>query len=257
MATEISIDQRRDHVAELLGVQGFMSLAELVEELDVSESTIRRDLEVLEEKGLIRRTHGGAVWVKDAGAHSYAFDERSTAAATEKQSIAAAVAELIPTQQTVLLDGGTTCYQVARALLGRRLSVITNSVPIASLLAGDVNTEVTLLGGYLYPRAGVALGAFAEQMLGQLHATQLVVSCAGLSPEGAFNINEMMAAVERRMMDAADEVILAADHTKLDRRSVVQLCSLDRLDVVVTDAAVNDETRAWLGEADVRVIYAE
>ena len=241
----------------MLSVKGFVSLAEFVQELDVSESTTRRDLEVLEQQGLIRRTRGGAAYIKDAAPHRLAFAERETTAVAEKQAVARSVAEIIPENQTVILDGGTTCFQVARALAGRQLSVITNSVPIASRLSADLATEVTLVGGYVYPRTGVALGAMAEQQLEMLNATQLVLSCAGLTEQGAFNLNQMMVAVERKMIEAADEVILAVDHTKFGRTSVVRLCGLEEVNVIVTDAGADEQARAWLETLKARIVYAE
>jgi DeoR/GlpR family transcriptional regulator of sugar metabolism len=256
MAMDLTIEDRRAKEAELIAQKGFMSLAELIQNLDVSESTIRRDLEVLEEQGTIRRTHGGAVYVKDTSALHLAFSDRETSAAAEKQAIAKAVAELIPAGRTILINGGTTCYQVAREIAGRRLNVVTNSLPIAALLSGDVATEVTLIGGYVYPRTGVALGRMAEQQLEGLRASQLILSCAALNPQGAFNPNQMMVDVERRMMEAADEVILAVDHTKLDSRSVVKLCDLDEIDVIVTDAGLVEGNRRWLEALQAKVIIA-
>jgi len=257
MAAEVLIDNRRAKESELISIKGFVPLAELVQLFGVSESTVRRDLEVLEEQGAIRRTYGGAVFVKDTASTKLAFAERETTALAEKQAIARAVAELIPVNQTVLINGGTTCREVARILNGRRLSVVTNSVPIASLLSADLVTEVTLVGGYVYPRTGVALGPTAVQQLGSLNATQLILSCAGLCEDGAFNANQMMVEVEQKMMEIAGEVILAVDHTKLGMRSVAKLCDLAEVDVIVTDAGVTDEGRAWLDERAKRVIYAE
>ena len=256
MATEISIEDRRVKTAELLSQKGFMSLAELVQNLRVSESTIRRDLEILEEQGGIRRTHGGAVCVQDSSSR-LAFADRETTARAQKQAIAKAVAGLIPDGQTIILDGGTTCHEVARAIQGRRINVITNSVPIASLLSTDLATEVTLVGGYVYPRTGAALGPMAEGMLAGLHAGTLILSCAGLAAEGVFNPNQMMVGVERRMMEIADRVILAADHTKVGMRAVVKLCEVGDLDVIVTDSEVSAEARSWLDRVQVTVIYAE
>ncbi|HUS93194.1 MAG TPA: DeoR/GlpR family DNA-binding transcription regulator [Phycisphaerae bacterium] len=257
MAGENEITDRRAKAAEMLSIQGFMPLSELCRLLGVSESTVRRDLEVLEEQGLIKRTYGGAVYVKDTSPHKLAFAERETTALDEKQAIARTVAGLIPENQTIILNGGTTCREVARALAGRRLSVVTNSVPVASLLSAALATEVTLVGGYVYPRTGVCLGSMTVEQLQRVHATQLVMSCAGVTQEGAFNANQMMIDVERRMMGMADQVILAADHTKLGMRSVVKLCGLDEVDVVVTDAGADPASRAWLEAQAARVIYAE
>ena len=250
------IDDRRERVSELLATQGFVSLAELVDVLSVSESTARRDLEALEQQGSIRRTHGGAVYVKDAAGHAYAFQERETTATAEKQAIARAVVELVPDGQTVLLDGGTTCFQVARQLAGRHLSVVTNSLPIASVLSAEMATEVTLIGGYVYPRTGVALGSMAQQQAALVHGSQYVLSCAGVAEDGVYNQNQMMVDMERQMMAAADEVILAVDHTKFGRRAVARLCRLDEVHVIVTDDGVEAETRQWLESLPARLIIA-
>lgn len=231
-------------------------MADLVHILDVSESTVRRDLEILEEQGVVRRTHGGAVYVKSTPGQSIVYSERESAAATEKQAIARAIAAMIPEGQTIILGGGTTCYQVARAIAGRHINVITNSVQAASLLQTEFATEVTLIGGYLYPRIGVALGATASAQIENLHAGQLILSCAGLTEDGAYNANQMIVEVEQKMMQVADEVILIADHTKLGMRSVVKLCGPASINTIVTDVAASPEARRWLEAMNCKVVYA-
>ena len=257
MATELSISQRRKDTLELIAQKGFVSLAELSQSLGVSDSTVRRDLEALEQGGSIRRTHGGAVSIAEPAATRLGFADREATAAAQKRAIAAAIAAVIVDNQTVILNGGTSCYQVADALAGRRISVITNSVPIASRLGGEVDTEVTLLGGYLYPRTGVALGAAAEEMLASLRAERVVMSCAAANPDGVFNVNEMMTAVEQKMIEVADEVILAVDHTKFGRRAIAHLCEWSSVDLLVTDAGTDGETLAWLKQRGVDVVVAE
>ncbi len=257
MAQEQSILARRTDALELISKKGFMQLIELATALGVSDSTVRRDLDVLEQQGTVRRTHGGVVSLAESPASRLGFADREATAVREKRAIAAAVAARIPENQTVILDGGTTCHQVAAALRGRRISVVTNSVPIAALLVGEVDTEVTLIGGYLYPRTGVALGAAAEEMLRSLRAAQVVMSCAAANLDGVFNVNEMMTAVERRMIEVADEVILAVDHSKFGRRAIAPLCEWADVDVVVTDAETDEPTRQWLAEAGVEVLVAE
>ena len=139
---------------------GFRHPDELVKALGVSESTVRRDLEALDLAGSIKRTHGGAVCVGEVRAMP-AFDDRAATAAAEKQAIGRATAALLEDGDTVLLDGGTTTLEVARALLGRPVQVVTNSLPIAQLLASSKATDLILIGGYVYPRTGVALGPLA------------------------------------------------------------------------------------------------
>jgi DeoR/GlpR family transcriptional regulator of sugar metabolism len=234
-----------------------VSLSELSQSFGVSDSTIRRDLEVLEEQGAIRRTHGGAVSLAETPSARLGFADRESTAPAEKRAIGVTIARMITDERTVIINGGTTCFQVGSALMGRRISLITNSVPIASLLGGDVNTEVTLIGGYLYPRTGVALGATAVEMLKSLRAEQAVISCAAVNEDGAFNVNEMMVAVERQMIAVADQVILAVDHTKFGKRSIAPLCPWGDIDIVVTDWGVDDRARAWLDAKGVRVVVAE
>jgi len=256
VATEVGISERREHALEIISQKGFVSLGELADALAVSDSTIRRDLEALEQGGGIRRTHGGAVCVAEPPASRLGFADREATAAAEKRAIAATVAASVEDNQVIILNGGTTCYQVAAATAGRRICVVTNSVPIASLLGGEIDTEVTLLGGYLYPRTGVALGAAAEEMLGALRADRVVMSCAAANPDGVFNVNEMMTAVERRMIAVADEVVLAVDHTKFGKRAIAHLCGWEDVDLLVTDAGVDAETTAWLKRRQVNVVVA-
>ena len=253
MTVEIDIDDRLAKEAELLAAQSFMPLSDIAAKMGISESTVRRDLQVLEGQGIARRTHGGAVFVRD-GSVGAAGSE--VAGLAEKQAIARAVAELIPLGQTVMLNGGTTCQQIAKSLVGRRLNIVTNSVSAAALLCTDSTSEVTLIGGYVYPRIGVAVGAMAEHQLENMHAGRFITSCAGLTEDGPFEPNQMMADLEQRMMHSADETILAADHAKLGVRSVVRLCELAQIDVIVTDSAASPEARAWLDRSGVRVIYA-
>ena len=132
------------------------------EVLGVSESTIRRDLEALDLAGSIKRTHGGAVYTGEVRSMP-AFDERTGTAAAEKRAIGLAAAALLEDGDTVLLDGGTTTLEVARALVGRRVQVVTNSLPIAQLLASSQQTDLILIGGYVYPRTGVALGPAGDR----------------------------------------------------------------------------------------------
>ena len=167
-------------------MRGFASLDDLVRELGVSESTIRRDLDALEEQGSARRTHGGVLY---AGGHARLpeFDERQPSHWAAKRAIAAAAAERIDDGETVLLDGGTTTYEVARLLVGRSIQVVTNSLPVANLFASESRADLVLLGGYVSPRTGVCLGPYANELLGRLHVTTTVLSAAGITAEGLYN----------------------------------------------------------------------
>ncbi|MCA1686702.1 MAG: DeoR/GlpR family DNA-binding transcription regulator, partial [Planctomycetia bacterium] len=139
-------ETRRRLLLDLLARQGFATLDELVKVLGVSESTVRRDLETLDGTGSLRRTHGGAVSAGEERALP-ALEDRAATAVAEKEVIGRATALLIEDGDSVLLDGGTTTLEVARALLGRSLQVVTNSLPIAQLLSPSKSVDLILIGG--------------------------------------------------------------------------------------------------------------
>lgn len=251
----MSADERRQHVIEFLARKGFVGLAALVQELGVSESTIRRDLVQLEEEGIIRRTHGGAVFVSDRFS-VLSFAARESTAQQEKDAIGKSAAALIEDGETVMLDGGTTTFQVARHLAGRRLQVVTNSLPIANLLGSNAEMEVVLVGGYIYPRTGVALGPMTTQMLASMHANKAFLSLAGMTEAGLFNHNVLMVEAERQMMKAADEVIIVADHTKFGRRALAQLGTWDDVDRVVSDDGLDLTWQSTLQRSAVSLVLA-
>ena len=143
------VDQRRSQILEIIEMKGFSALQDLVSEVGVSESTIRRDLENLDRNGQIRRTRGGAAYV---GESLTDFDDRRHRARPQKQLVARTVAELIGSGETVLLDGGTTTLEVARQLQGKSLQVVTNSLPIVNVLLNQPKIELIQIGALSIPR---------------------------------------------------------------------------------------------------------
>lgn len=247
------VDQRRESIRKTIETQGFVSLQELVDQLGASESTVRRDLEHLDRIGQIRRTRGGAAYV---GESLTAFDDRRGRAVGEKQEIGRAAAELVQPGETVLLDGGTTTLEVARHLPGKSLQVVTNSLPIVNLLVGASDIELLFLGGYLYPKTGVALGSLTVAAVQRIHARRLLMSTGGITEAGLFNSNSLLVEAEQQMMDAADEVIVVADSGKLGHSELAQICPLSRVDKLVTDSGVTREWRDILQGNNVEVITA-
>jgi DeoR/GlpR family transcriptional regulator of sugar metabolism len=224
--------------------------------LQVSESTIRRDLDYLEETGNARRTHGGVFYAGSSPRLPH-FDEREPANWEKKRSIARRAAELIEDGDTLLLDGGSTTYEVARLLVGRPLQVVTNSLPVANLFAAQAGTDLVLLGGYVYPRTGVSLGPYANDMLQKLAVRRTVMSVAGVTERGYYNSNVLLVETERAMMAAADEVVVVADSTKFGRQSLALLCELKAVDRLVVDAEIEPAWREKLTAAGVELFVAE
>ena len=153
---------------------------------------------------------------------------------------------LIEDGDTVLLDGGTTTLEVARALLGRRVQVVTNSLPIAQLLASNQQTELILIGGYVYPRTGVALGPLAIATMATIRVRLAVLGAGGIMPEGIYNSNSLLVETERQMMSCGQEIMIVADHTKFGRLALARLCSLEEVNQFVVDSGSSEEHRALL-----------
>jgi DeoR/GlpR family transcriptional regulator of sugar metabolism len=247
--------ERRSRLLDIIRVRGFAALDELVRELGVSESTIRRDLDALEEQGAARRTHGGVLY--SGGMPRLAeFDERQPTNWAAKRAIATAAAELIDDGETVLLDGGTTTYEVARLLVGRSLQVVTNSLPVANLFASEARTDLVLLGGYVSPRTGVCLGPYANELLGRLHVTTTVLSAAGIAEDGLFNAHLLLAETEQAMLKAASRVIVVADSSKFGRKSLTLVSGLDAIDTLVSDDAMPQAWRDVVARAGAQVVIA-
>lgn len=251
----MTAEERRHKLAELLARHGFAELSLLVAEVGVSESTIRRDLSQLEEEGIVRRIHGGAVFVSDRfSALNYAV--RESAAVLEKQAIGRAAAELVNDGETVLLDGGTTTFQVARHLMTRSLQVVTNSLPIANLLSSAAGVELIFVGGYIYPRTGVALGPITQQALTSLHVDKAVMGVAGIMEDALYNANLLMVEAEKQMMAGADEVIIVADHGKFGRRALAHLGGWDMIDRVVSDDGLEPQWKKLIEDTGTQVVIA-
>jgi len=194
-------EERRNRLLEIVRDHHFASLPQLVDQLGVSESTIRRDLETLESQGITRRIHGGVLFV-GSGPKVPHFESREPAQWDLKRAIAHCAANLIEDGDTILLDGGSTTYEVARLLVGRPLHVVTNSLPVANLFASDATSDLVLIGGNVCPRTGVVRGPYADQMLSHVRVRKTILSTAAVSEEGFFNNNMLLIETERAMMRA-------------------------------------------------------
>jgi DeoR/GlpR family transcriptional regulator of sugar metabolism len=250
----VLVEERRQRVLDLVSRKGFVALSDLARTISVSESTIRRDLDYWHRQGVLRRTHGGAIFVGDQGALP-ALEDRSGSQIEEKRVIARAAAARVRDGDAVLLDGGTTTLEVARLLVGRPLQIVTNSLPIANLFASDRETDLVMLGGYVYPRTGVALGPQAVRMMEDIHVHQTILSVGGITAKGLFNSNLLLVETERAMMPCADEVVVVADHSKIGRRALAFLCELTSVDVLIVDRDLTEAQRDLI-KSETRLILA-
>lgn len=244
------VEERRHEILQIVENEGFVSLQDLTGRLDSSESTLRRDLDFLDRIGQIRRTRGGASYV---GESITGFEERRSKASREKRAVAKAAAELIEPHETILLDGGTTTLEVARELIGKPLQVVTNSLPVANLLANQPGIELILIGGYLYPKTGVFLGPVAVASLQAVNVRRLVMSVGGITEKGLFNSNALLVETERQMMAAADEVVVVSDSQKLGRSELAHLCPLTAIDKLIVDDAITENWKTTCNQAEIEL----
>ncbi len=249
------VEERRSRLLEFVRMGRFASLPELADRLEVSESTVRRDLEYLENQGCARRIHGGALYTGTSPMLPH-FDARQDMQWEQKKAIAARAVELIEDGDTILLDGGSTTYELARLLVGRPIHVVTTSLPVANLFASDTSSDLVLVGGNICPRTGVARGPYAVEMLSKVRVRKTILSVAGINEEGFFNNNLLIVEAERQMMQAADEVIVVADSSKFGRQSLTHLCPLAEVDHIVVDDRIDPEWMAKIAATGLKLHVA-
>ncbi|MEO1616805.1 MAG: DeoR/GlpR family DNA-binding transcription regulator [Planctomycetota bacterium] len=249
-------DVRRSSLRKLIQETGFASLGELAETVSVSESTIRRDLEQLEQTGEIRRTHGGVFWTGES-ATIRAFENRTDSAWASKAAIGSVAANLVEENDTILLDGGSTTYELARCLVGRRLQVVTNSLPVAHLLSSSDSIDLVMIGGCVRGRTAVAIGPLADSMIKHINVRTAFLSVAGVNERGFFNDNMMLVESEKAMLQSADRSYVVTDHSKFGKVSLSHLCGLDEVNGVVTDTGLASSWKSQIEQAGVDLVLAD
>ena len=255
MATAATTDQRREKLLEIVRSRGFVALPDLAGLMEVSESTVRRDLDHLENTGEAKRTHGGVFYTGPAPKLPH-FEQRQSSHWEKKKQIAQKAVELIEDGDTVLLDGGSTTYELARLLVGRPIQVVTNSLPVANLFTTNTGHDLIFIGGYVHLGTGVSLGPYANEMLATLSVRRSVLSVAGVSERGLFNSNLLLVETERAMMRAADEVIVVADSTKFGHQSLALLCELGEVDRFIVDDEMTEHWRERVTAAGADLVIA-
>lgn len=230
--------QRVDLIEQYIREHKYADLHTLATRFSISLSTVRRALDELEAKGVLRRHHGGASLVEtDELAREYDFIARDERQSTEKFAIARTIADMVQPGMTIILDGGTSAYAVARLLVAKRLQVVTNSLPIAGLFSEIGSLETIVTGGSIHNRLGVLVGPFCEQTVSQIHADIAILGGAGITEAGIWNHNALIVAVQRKMMAAAERTIFALDRSKFGRKALSLATGFEADHTIVTDTS--------------------
>jgi DeoR family transcriptional regulator, fructose operon transcriptional repressor len=239
------LEKRRELITGYLKNNEYARIDELAKELAVSESTIRRDLELLEKECLLERIHGGAK--KPNGLENNMsftfFREQINTCKEEKRKIAEFAASLVKNGETVIIDAGSSAYYVAEQLRNKSIQVITNSLPAINLLA-DSSVELVVPGGSLFSKAGVLLSSLTEEILGKLNANKFFMGVGGIFQNQITNVNMLLVDVQKIMMGISKETIIVADHTKFNKKSLYQVADISSVQQIITDSATPKEYKA-------------
>ena len=258
MGAGVLVEQRRRAILEELERAGSVSVAGLSERLRVSDMTIRRDLEALSARELLQRVHGGAVPAAKAAAEPH-FAQKRRLNRPEKQAIAEAALPLIEDGDTVAFSAGTTTWHIASALRRDRgdLTFITNSTNVALTLQENGWEQIVLSVELFRTPSGALVGPYADSTLKTLNADVLFLGAHGVHPDaGLTTPNIAEAETDRCLVDAAQRVVVVADHSKLGVVALAKIVPLSRVDVFVTDKEAPRDLLREIELAGVRVIVA-
>ncbi|MER6364906.1 DeoR/GlpR family DNA-binding transcription regulator [Kitasatospora sp. NPDC001527] len=255
--------QRQAMIAETVRRSGAVRVADLVEQLGVSDMTVRRDLDALERAGVVKKVHGGAVAASGTAIDEPGFEAKSALESAAKAAVAEAAATLVEPGSVVAVAAGTTAYAVAARLLHvPRLTVVTNSLPVADLIRstgdepGAGAPTLLLTGGSPTPSAAL-VGPLADQAIRSLHVDLLFLGAHGVSEKaGLTTPNLAEAQTNRALITSARRVAVVADHTKWDVVALSGFAALDEIDVFVTDSGLGAPARTVLSETVGELVVA-
>ena len=256
--------QREKLIMEVARKAGFVSYRELEARLEASPATIRRDLNRLENEGRLVRVHGGAKLATDEATPETSLQLSGTPFETsisrnpaQKRAIGKAAAELCSKGEGVMIDGGTTTLQMCAHLGGLDLQVLTNSLHIVNALLPLKNARILVPSGTVFREQNIILAPSGEDSMPRFHAPKLFMGAASVGPQGVMQADVVLIAAERRLIERADEVILLVDSSKFSSSSGAIVCSLEEIDILITDSGIPDAMRDALKRADVRLIVAD
>lgn len=245
---------RWDEIRQLLQAEQRVTVTALAGRFGVSEVTIRKDLAMMEGRGLLLRTHGGAVLAEDSRT-VIGFNEKSRQSLREKEIIARKAAELVKPGQNIILDSGTTCLALAHLLKGMEVQVITNSLTAASALAGGDSLSMVVLGGAYRAVTAAVIGQSAVDQLRLYNADIAFLGASGATAEGGFSCQNLHEAqIKRTMLQQASQRVVLLDSSKFGSNKFAAFAAYGDVNVVITDDGLSDEHRQALIQANIKVL---
>lgn len=247
--------ERRQHIVDKIKQEKKVYVSELSQLFQVTEETVRRDLEKLENENLLRRSYGGAILNEQQTGEDISFMKRSTINSASKEIIAQKAQVLIKDGDTIMVDSSTTCLALLHHLKDRRnITIITNSIRLAYDFSASP-FRIISTGGTLRANSMALTGAATCAALQRYYADIVLISCKGLDPErGIMESNEEESAVKQVMLAQAKKSLLLADQSKFDKTAFVKTCALTAINTIVTDTAPEEHWREVLTQAQVELI---
>jgi DeoR/GlpR family transcriptional regulator of sugar metabolism len=252
--------QRQAFILERVREQGGVRVADMVRALGVSDMTVRRDLELLDERGLLEKVHGGAASIEGSSKFEPGFTIKSALMEREKSCIADAAAGLVEPGTAIAISAGTTTYALARKLVDiPGLTVVTNSVPVADVLYRDGRSDQTvILSGGVRTPSDALVGPFAVEVIRSLHVDTVFMGVHGIDPQSGFTTpNILEAETDRSLIDAGRRLVVLADHTKWGVIGISSIGRLEEAHAVVTDSGLEDSAVGSLAAAVKRLIIVD
>ncbi len=252
----LAIERRREILLRL-GTDGKVIVATLARDFGVTEETIRRDLEKLDNEGLVSKTYGGAVARQNNAVIDLPHNVRESMNVAEKERIATLVADLVQDGERIMVDPSSTALYIVRKLKSKKnLTVITNSVKVLLELSDKQDWTVLSTGGMLKKGALSLNGSSAEKMIASYHVDTVICSCKGIDTElGITDSTEQDCLIKQAMLAAAERRILAIDAGKFDRKSFVRVCGPSSVDIMVTDRDPGERWHNYCMDTGIHLVY--
>jgi DeoR family transcriptional regulator of aga operon len=253
----MSIAERHKYILEQLNKNGFIKVVPLARELDVTVVTIRKDIKLLEEQNLLFKMHGSAMPV-NPHVPDVSVDIKNGIRSTEKNLIGRAAAKLIDANDSIIIASGSTISAfVGNITISGYLNVVTPSLRVAMALTEKEDVRVTIMGGEIHRKSLSVRGEYAARAFEEITCSKLFMGIDGIDPEfGLTTSNVEEARLSKHMMDAATRTIILADSSKFGQRGFGRICSLERIDTIITDKGITGAMQDIIEDAGVRLIIA-
>jgi DeoR family transcriptional regulator, ulaG and ulaABCDEF operon transcriptional repressor len=257
--------QRAQIVRNLLAERGFLSIAEVMAATGISAASARRDAGRLADAGLAERVHGGIQAVGGAFSRSLvqtplatrSFEVSQTINVEAKRAIARKAVEMCADGDVIIINGGTTTFQMSEFLRDTRLKILTNSYPLAEFLIHETQNRVALPGGEVYRDQKLIVAPFDDDAIQRYSARLMFMSAISIGPLGVIEGDPLIAGAETKLLKRADKLIVLADATKFVARGSLVVCPLSRVHTLITDAGAPPDALAMLREAGVQSIVVD